>query len=92
MIFSTPEFVDDTINYKVGSVYQDTEIQKHSSNILNYMFNKLDNNRIRLNVIVEADESIKELKPYTASEKFAAMTNKNSSLILLKQMLNLELE
>jgi DNA polymerase-3 subunit gamma/tau len=51
---------------------------------------KLNNYSIQLEV--EVTEQIKNIKPYTAQEKFKKMVEKNPALKTMKDQLNLEID
>lgn len=75
------------------SVYnpsQKEEISENSAYILGHLFNKLNNNRIKMDIrIAEKDE--KEMI-YTVSERYAYLSKKNPNIEKLKELFELSLE
>ncbi len=91
LYFSTPTISEETITYKVESSIQKNEMDRNREELLIFLRKNLSNNSLTLETIVEENSSTIEIQPYTASEKLAAMIDKNPALLELQRRLNLEL-
>ncbi len=91
-LISCKPALKDNFSFEV-SVYnpsQKDEIFDSSAEILGYLYNKLNNTRIKMDIrIVEKDE--KEMI-YTSSEKYAYLSKKNPNIEKLKDIFNLTIE
>jgi len=65
-------------------------IQQNSSQIQEYLFSRLNNNQIKLEIKIKEDNT--EKQPFTNQEKYTYMANKNPLLNKLAQEFNLRLD
>ena len=91
MLYLVPEIKgDDTIEVPALNPEQVNYIQQNSSQIMEYLFIRLKNNRIKMDIIIKEDNQ--EHTPFTAQEKYAYMANKNPLLKKLVQDFSLRLD
>ena len=91
LINCKPELKDNfSLEVTVFNPSQKDEIAENSVHILGHLSNKLDNNRIKMDIrIAEKDE--KEMI-YTPSEKFAYLSKKNQNVEKLMKVFGLTFE
>jgi DNA polymerase III subunit gamma/tau len=90
---SKPKLVDEAnsvINFTIHSQLQLKEITDHKTELLSYLREQLENQKISIKT--EMAESYQDNTPYTPTEKFKKMAEKNPNLIKLKDKLSLELD
>ena len=90
---SKPKLVDEAnsvVNFTIHSQLQLKEITDHKTELLSYLREQLGNQKISIKT--EMAESYQDNTPYTPTEKFKKMAEKNPNLIKLKDKLSLELD
>jgi DNA polymerase-3 subunit gamma/tau len=91
MLYLNPELKEnDTIEIAALNPEQIHYIQQNSSQITEYLFTHLKNNRIKLEIKMKEDNT--ESTPFTAQEKYAYMADNNPLLKKLVQEFNLRLD
>ena len=88
MIYLNPELKeDDVIEINALNPDQIQFIQENSAQIKDYLFSRLKNNRIKLEIKIKEDTT--ENKPFTNKDKYTYMANKNPLLNKLVQEFDL---
>ena len=91
MMYLNPNLKEnDTVEIAALHLEQFHYIQQNSAQIQVYLFSRLKNNRIRLDIKIKEDHT--ENQPFTNQEKYTYMANKNSFLNKLAQEFNLRLD
>ena len=91
MLYLNPELKENnTIGIYALNPDQIHFIQGNSASIKEYLFSRLKNNQIKLDIKIKEDNS--ENLPFTAQEKYVYMADKNPSLNKLVQEFNLRLD
>jgi len=91
MLYLNPSLKEnDTVEISALHPEQIHYIQQNSSQIREYLFSRLKNSRIRLDIKIKEDTA--ENLPFTGQEKYAYMANKNPLLNKLVQEFNLRLD
>ncbi len=92
LIKRKPELVDNIqINFKVDSAAVEIDMNEQKAELLSFIRKKLSNYSIQFNVqVVLGDKS--GLVPYTPSEKFKKLAEKNPMLNEMKNQFDLEIE
>jgi DNA polymerase-3 subunit gamma/tau len=86
-----PELKENfVIQVVVDNKIQQKEMEERKLDFLPDLREKLNNYSIQLEV--EVTEQLKDVKPYTAQEKFNKMAEKNPALKTMKDQLNLEID
>ena len=86
-----PELNPDlSISLIVDNKVQEEELLSKRNDLLSFLANKLQNNSIRLEILVTATEDAR--RPYTDQDKFATLAAKNPALLHLRKELDLELD
>lgn len=81
---------DLSIAFPIDNKVQEEEIKSEMSEILGFLRKELKNTNLRLQLSITRNEADK--KPYTPSEKFKRMAEKNPLLHRLKQEFDLDIE
>ncbi len=81
---------DHNIEFTIDNKVQEEELLQDKSSLMLHLRRSLRNSYLQLVVIITRDES--EKKPYTPSEKFRKMAQKNPALNKLKQEFDLDIE
>ncbi len=90
---SKPKLIDEAnsvVIFTIHSQLQLKEITDHKTELLSYLREQLGNQKISIKT--EMAESYQDNTPYTPTEKFKKMAEKNPNLIKLKDKLSLELD
>jgi len=90
---SKPKLIDEAnsvVNFTIHSQLQLKEITNHKAELLSYLREQLGNQKISIKT--EMAENYQDNTPYTPTEKFKKMAEKNPNLIKLKDKLSLELD
>lgn len=88
---SRPRISDEwTIDFTVDNKVLEDELTLKKTEMMEFLRNKLKNSKIQLRTSVA--ENSKNFRPYTDKEKFDLMAQKNDSLRLLREELDLEIE
>jgi DNA polymerase-3 subunit gamma/tau len=91
MSYLNPELkTDNVVEISALNPEQMNYIQQNSIQIREYLFSRLENNRIKLDIKMKEDNT--EPTPFTAQEKYAYMADKNPILNKLVQEFNLRLD
>ena len=86
---SIPKIENNTIQLIVENKALEDEFHFHKSNFLDFIRKELKNHSIQIETQINKD--IKTKKAYTPQEKFTKMSEKNPSLLLLKQKLDMDI-
>ena len=78
------------LEFCIDNTVQKEEIESEKMNLLGFLRKELRNFSISLETIITVDD--RERKPYTAGDKFKRMSEKNPSIIKLKQLFDLDLD
>jgi DNA polymerase III subunit gamma/tau len=91
LISSKPQISDDfEITFEVSNDLQKREIYAKKMDLLLYLRQQLDNDFVRLKVIVNADSA--QVKPYRPEEILQHMAGKNSAVASLKEKFGLSVD
>ncbi|HPE86940.1 MAG TPA: DNA polymerase III subunit gamma/tau [Bacteroidales bacterium] len=81
---------NDTILLRLDNKLQENIIFRNQAELLDYLRFNLHNNNIRLQI--QLSDEKREIKPYTAKDRFLEMAKKNPDLIALQKRLGLTLD
>jgi DNA polymerase III subunit gamma/tau len=81
---------DNIISLIIDNKVQEDELNNKRSDMLQFLSQKLQNDLIRFETSLSASDEAR--RPYTDQDKFAALSAKNPSLLLLKKEIDLELD
>jgi DNA polymerase-3 subunit gamma/tau len=81
---------DFNVGFVIDNKVQEDEIRRIRGELLGHLRSKLKNDFIQLETEINSD--IKKMKPYTPSEKFKKLAEKNPAIKKLKDQLDLEID
>ena len=81
---------DFNVGFVIDNKVQEDEIRRIRGELLGHLRRKLKNDFIQLETEINSD--IKKMKPYTPSEKFKKLAEKNPAIKRLKDQLDLEID
>ena len=81
---------DFNVGFVIDNKVQEDEIRRIRGELLGHLRRKLKNDFIQLETEINSD--IKKMKPYTPSEKFKKLAEKNPAIRKLKDQLDLEID
>jgi len=86
----TPKIEDNTIQLFIENKALEDEFNHHKADFLEFIRKELKNHAIQVTTQINKDSKAK--KAYTPQEKFTKMSEKNPSLISLKQKLDMDID
>ena len=81
---------DYRVGFEIDNKVQEDEIRRIRGDLLAHLRKQLKNDFILLET--EINNDVKKMKPYTPSEKFKKLAEKNPAIRKLKDQLDLEID
>jgi len=90
---STPQVSEnDIVIYKVINPFQESEMKTNLQKHQEFLHKELNNFKIKINVVVEAQEEGSTTRPFTVKDKYKSMSEQNPDIAKLKNRLELDFD